>query len=576
MADEIVTIRLRLDKNDLKKSEALVEKEFRKLGSESGKEFGKSFSKGSEKAVKSVDGISKSIFTMKNALLGVAAFFATGFAAKKFINAAAEQEDAINKLNVALSITGKFSESASKDIQAYASTLQSTTRYGDELILKNAALIQSLGNLDKDGLKRATKAAIDMSAALGIDLTAAATLVGKAAAGEIGSFSRYGVIIKKGADNAETFAKALTALEGKFGGTAAQQVDTFSGKFDQLSNNWGDFIENIGFFITQSHAAESSINALNRAVKGLNATFGKKELPLADQLFNATKEMNRLLGSIERVENRSKSFGKVWIDTISGALGGTVEDMKSEANYLKSIISDLNKKIVEEQKINGQKRVIQNKITLDEMLSQLNAFGIKTIGQLKAQKEKGLELLKASNEVKLITAEEYELRKLELITRYDEQIKALSASTSAEINGQWESFNDGFKSMLRQAKTGTANLRGMFSDVGKAAKENLAGAIGGAFSSFGKALVEGDNALKAFTKAFIASIGQAAIATGTKFILEGIAISVNPYLGGPAVGGPIIATGAALAAFGGALSAVGGGGESGGSASAATSGGSTT
>lgn len=168
------------------------------------------------------------------------------------VKAAQVQEDAINALNVALKATGQFTEETSKDIQEFASALQGASKFGDEVILQNAALIQSLGGLEKEGLKKATQAAADMSAALGIDLTAAATLVGKAAVGEIGSFSRYGVVIERGANDAETFANALAQLETKFGGAALGQINTFSGAYAQLSNQFGDLTEEIGFLITKN------------------------------------------------------------------------------------------------------------------------------------------------------------------------------------------------------------------------------------------------------------------------------------------------------------------------------------
>lgn len=104
------------------------------------------------------------------------------------------------------------------------------------------------------------------------------------------------------------------------------------------------------------------------------------------------------------------------------------------------------------------------------------------------------------------------------------------------------------------------NWKAVTDSIKKNAILGVGKGVGSAFSAFGAALVNGENALKAFGKAFLASIGQAAVALGTRFILEGVAISFNPFLGGPAVGGPLIGAGAALATFGGALGAIGGGG----------------
>ncbi len=79
--------------------------------------------------------------------------------------------DAINELNTALKASGEFSKAASLELQEYASSLQAITKFGDEAILQTQALIQSLGQLDKEALKKATAATLDMAAALGIDLS---------------------------------------------------------------------------------------------------------------------------------------------------------------------------------------------------------------------------------------------------------------------------------------------------------------------------------------------------------------------------------------------------------------------
>ena len=179
------------------------------------------------------------------------------------VKAAREQEDAINSLNVALKASGQFSEETSKSIQDFASELQKTSKFADETILQNAALIQSLGQLDEKGLKRATQAAADLSAALKIDLASAATLVGKAAVGEVGSFSRYGVAIQKGTTDAETFTNALTELESKFGGAARGEINTFSGALALANNAFGEILGTIGNVFIKNEFLMSIVKSLN-------------------------------------------------------------------------------------------------------------------------------------------------------------------------------------------------------------------------------------------------------------------------------------------------------------------------
>jgi len=261
----------------------------------------KDMAKFQKKTVTSIKAVESS-FSLLKAAAGVAVGV---FAGRKLIggieavtDAASVQEDAINQLNTAFKITGKFTEEASKDFQEFASSIQETTKFGDEALLQNAALIQSLGDLSTDGLKEATKAAADMSAALGIDLTAAATLVGKAAAGEIGSFSRYGVVIKKGADNAETFSKALDALNSKFGGSAAAQVNTFSGALQQTQNTFGDLQEELGFLITRNPIVIKGIKVAGDAFRSLIKIVSENKAEIGEFVGKAFKGIVNAIPSI--------------------------------------------------------------------------------------------------------------------------------------------------------------------------------------------------------------------------------------------------------------------------------------
>ena len=193
------------------------------------------------------------------------------------VKAAQVQEDAVNDLNFALARTGKFSRETSEEMQAFASSLQNTTRFGDEVILKNMALIQSLGGLEKDGLKAATQAAANLSAALGIELSAASNLVAKAAAGNVSPFSRYGVVIEAGANKAETFANALEALNSKFGGAAAASVKTYSGVVQQAQNSFGDFTEQVGFLITQNSSVIAMIEEVKNIFNEMGSAVGENK-----------------------------------------------------------------------------------------------------------------------------------------------------------------------------------------------------------------------------------------------------------------------------------------------------------
>lgn len=325
MAD--IRIEIAAETRDAVKSLNTLTKTTNKVATESAKNLGRI-----EKATSTLSGVFN-VFA-GNVLAGAVTkgFQTAGRAATAFfdtfvtqgIEAANRQEDAINGLNSALALSGKFSEEASQGLQDYASSLQQITRFGDEAILETQALLQSLGQLDQEGLERATKATLDLATALKIDLKSAATLVGKAAAGEVSSFSRFGLIIEKGKTQAETFANALKGIEAQFGGAAEAAVKTFSGSVEQLGNTFGDLQEETGFLITQNPIVVSGINALNDAFKQAIKFVqeNKEELTtfVADAVIFAVDSLLVLAATLDAVAKGFNIFSAFIVSGVDRAI----------------------------------------------------------------------------------------------------------------------------------------------------------------------------------------------------------------------------------------------------------------
>jgi hypothetical protein len=178
------------------------------------------------------------------------------------VEAAAEAEVSLNKFNTALALSGKYSKEASKDFTEFAASLQETTTVEDDAVLKAGALIQSLGNLSNEGLKKATTAAVNLSSALGIDLMTASNLIGKAAVGNTQMFQRYGIIVRQTGDDAKDFAGLLDQISSRFGGAAQAELMTYQGAMTQLKNIFGDFKEALGSLITENPIVLTGISAL--------------------------------------------------------------------------------------------------------------------------------------------------------------------------------------------------------------------------------------------------------------------------------------------------------------------------
>ena len=144
MANEILSeIRLELDKfrADLKEAQSNA--------ADAGKKSGKSLGDGVE------DGLGKAFGGIKTQLLALAGTIAGAFfTLKASIGAAMEQENAINQLNSALALSGQFTQAASDRFNEYASSLQKTTVFADDVITKGGAMLVTMGKLSGEGLTR--------------------------------------------------------------------------------------------------------------------------------------------------------------------------------------------------------------------------------------------------------------------------------------------------------------------------------------------------------------------------------------------------------------------------------------
>lgn len=182
------------------------------------------------------------------------------------IKAASEAEANFNALAFALRGAGAAGDTSAKKFEKFAEAMQLSTKFSDDAILSAGALIEQIAKLDEDGLEKATKAAGDLSSALGIDLQTAAQAVGKVAIGEASILNRYGFEIDKAASNAENFANALDFINSKFGGAAASQANTFAGAQAQLANQFDNLKEAIGGLIVENPVVIKLFQAMTNVV----------------------------------------------------------------------------------------------------------------------------------------------------------------------------------------------------------------------------------------------------------------------------------------------------------------------
>ena len=252
------------------------------------------------------EALSKTVTTLKKiGQVGLVAFAALGTGIAASLKAYREQELSVNKLNQSLINQGIYSKSLSNDYQKMASELQKVTTFGDEAIISAQAQLQAYAGQNKI-TKDLTKSILDFATAQGMDLQAAAALVGKSIGTSTNALTRYGIEIDSSASKSDKMKAVTEALSEKFGGQAEAAAEGL-GSIVQLKNALGDFLETIG---------KSIAPVVTRIVQKMTAmTESLNESSAAVQLIK-----NGFKGAII-VISVFKNVVMGYINTISGSLG---------------------------------------------------------------------------------------------------------------------------------------------------------------------------------------------------------------------------------------------------------------
>lgn len=233
---------------------------------------------------------------------------------------AQEYEKANIRLANSLAISGKFTDDAMKSLQEYQNVMEQQTGIDDAVIASNLAVLSSLTRMDSEGLQKAQTSALNLSAALGIDLNTATNLVAKAANGNVGALSRYGIQIQATGDRAKDGANALRILEERFAGAAAGSMQSFGGVITQVRNSIGNFFQALGQAIANNPVIIAGIKSLTAAFNEFAAWASENPMilkqALADLFLFIIEAVTRVIDVMDAV-GRAYSFVTTLFETKS-------------------------------------------------------------------------------------------------------------------------------------------------------------------------------------------------------------------------------------------------------------------
>lgn len=185
---------------------------------------------------------------------------------KLAIQAFMTQQAAVEGIRASLRNLNHEVEGTTARFSAFASSMQGKTTFGDEAILANMSQGMRLG-IKPDEIENVTRAAIGLTAKLGVDLPTAMSLMARASQGHTETLARYGITLDATKSKEEQFRDLVKQGAEAFP-LAEAATKTAEGQLRQFKNTVGDTAEALGGQLW--NALGGTVSQLNALFKGFN------------------------------------------------------------------------------------------------------------------------------------------------------------------------------------------------------------------------------------------------------------------------------------------------------------------
>lgn len=179
---------------------------------------------------------------------------------KACVDAYSEAEKVSMRLNAVWKNVGDITGKSARDLSEYAEAMEKQTYFTGEAIKESALLLAATEALTEEGFDRAIQASMDLAAAMGEDVTSAASMLAKALEDPEAALSRLKTIgvtftdvekeqiqaLQDANNKYEAQALILDKIEGKYKGVAQAINDTPVGTLDNIKDVLADIRENLG------------------------------------------------------------------------------------------------------------------------------------------------------------------------------------------------------------------------------------------------------------------------------------------------------------------------------------------
>jgi hypothetical protein len=159
--------------------------------------------------------------------------------------AAAEDQKSFEQLRIAIQNTTNATDAMVQAIDDQILKMSLAVGVADDQLRPAFGnLIRATGDAAK--AQDLLSTALDISTATGKPLEAVSIALAKAANGQVTALTRLGIPLDENAVKAKDFDAILGQLNETFGGAAAANAETFSGKMDRVKVVFGEIVETVG------------------------------------------------------------------------------------------------------------------------------------------------------------------------------------------------------------------------------------------------------------------------------------------------------------------------------------------
>lgn len=363
-------------------------------------EFIRDIGKSANAVEKAHKQISSAITGINRSLAGIGIGLSIGAIVKKMVAEFSQAEAAAKKVDAVLRATGGAAGVTAKQVDELANTYSRLTGIDDDVIKDAEAMLLTFKNIGKDAFPQATKAVLDISAAMGVDLKTASIQVGKAL-----DNPKQGMVAlqKAGLGFSESQKKLITqlqdsgklyeaqkielkALEDQIGGVAAAMRDTLPGALQALDTSFGNLFAAMAGG-KPADLFRTAIEALILAMDDLTDTIPKVEEGIANIGKDAQLLFSGIVDGLSIIKTAADStvgfinnIGSS-IDVVGGYIAGMTDQLKPAFEFM----SGFSKGVGDALNVRG---------AFDAFFERLN----KRMAEIHANAEKGNKSLQAQSQ----------------------------------------------------------------------------------------------------------------------------------------------------------------------------------